>query len=567
MGNPNVGKSAVFSRLTGANVLTSNYPGTTVELTSGTMRLDGEVAEVVDVPGTYSLEATNRAEEVAVEMLQGASTVVDVIDATNLERNLNLTVQILQTERPVVVVLNMWDEAVEHGVEIDLEKLRERLGVPVVATCALSGEGFKQLKAAIRDARPGKMSFAEEEKWHVIGDIVEAVQHVTHHHPTLGQKLSHATVHPVWGVLFALVVLTVCFELVRRIGEGLIGHLTEPLFEGLWHPVVAWLSGLLGQSGIVHQVLVGSLVDGQVDFEQSFGVLSSGLFIPLGVVLPYVLAFYLVLGLLEDIGYLPRLGVLVDNVMHRLGLHGLAVLPMMLGLGCNVPAALATRVLETRKERFIASTVMAICVPCMAQIAMVAGLLGEHGAAGFLPVFGTLLLLWVVLGVVMKRFTRGQTPEILVDIPPYRIPYWKSLLKKLWMRLRWFVREAVPYVVLGVFVVNVLDALGIIGVFERAFGPAMTKLLGLPAKAVGALLVGFLRKDVAVGMLAPLGLNLRQLIVASVVLTAYFPCAATFVVLLRELGPKDMLKSAAIMVVTALSVGALLNQLLLAFGA
>ncbi|HUW57452.1 MAG TPA: nucleoside recognition domain-containing protein, partial [Planctomycetota bacterium] len=344
-------------------------------------------------------------------------------------------------------------------------------------------------------------------------------------------------------------------------------YVFEPAFDHLWLPVMSRLSALLGGEGLLHDILIGRLtVDGRVDFGQSFGLLTSGLHIPFAAVLPYIFAFYLALSLLEDIGYLPRLGVVVDNVMHRVGLHGLSIVPMMLGLGCNVPGALASRVLETRKERFIASTLLAVCVPCMAQIAMVAGLLGRYGAAGLVPVFGTLLVLWIVLGLLMKRFTKGETPEILVDIPPYRVPYWKSLLKKLWMRVRWFIREAVPYVLLGVLVVNLLYVTGIIGLAARVFGPVMTKVLGLPPEAVGALLVGFLRKDVAVGMLAPLGLSLRQLIVASVVLTVYFPCVATFVVLFRELGLKDMLKSACIMVVTAFTVGGLLNAVLRAFG-
>ena len=365
---------------------------------------------------------------------------------------------------------------------------------------------------------------------------------------------------------FAVVVLFVSFEVIRFIGEGLIGYVAEPLFENLWRPVIAKFSLLLGGSGFLHGLLIGQLIEGKIEFGESFGLLSTGLFIPFAAVLPYIFAFYLVLSLLEDIGYLPRLGVVMDNLMHRLGLHGLSIVPMMLGLGCNVPGALATRVLETRKERFIASTLLAICVPCMAQIAMIAGLLGEHGARGFIPVFGTLLVLWVLLGMMMKRFTKGETPEILLDIPPYRMPYWKSLLKKLWMRLRWFVREAVPYVLLGVLIVNLLHSLGVVRLLSTVLGPVMTRLLGLPPEAVGALIVGFLRKDVAVGMLAPLGLSLRQLIVASIVLVTYFPCIATFVVLFRELGLKDMLKSACIMIVVAFSVGGILNRLLVAFG-
>jgi len=566
MGNPNVGKSAVFSRLTGANVIASNYPGTTVEFTEGKMRMDGRRALVIDVPGAYSLEPTSRAEEAAVDMLGKGDVVVNVVDATNLERNLNLTVQLLASGKPMVVALNMWDEALEHGVQIDVRRLEQILRVPVVPTCALSGEGIKELQRRIAEARAGAIAYDEDEKWHLIGGIVEKVQRVTHRHPTLGQRLSHLTVHPVWGLGFAALVMFLSFEVVRLIGEGLIGHVMTPLFEDLWMPLMERLSPFLAPGSFAHDILLGEALEGGIDLEQSFGLLTTGLYIPFGAVLPYVCSFYLVLGLLEDIGYLPRLGVLVDNVMHRLGLHGLAVVPMMLGLGCNVPGALATRVVETPKERFICCTLLAICVPCMAQIAMVAGLLGKYGAMGLLPVFGTLFLLWLLLGMVMKRFVKGETPEILVDIPPYRMPYWRSVLKKLWMRIRWFVREAVPYVLLGVFVVNLLYALGIIALASRAFSPVITRVLGLPAEAVGALLVGFLRKDVAVGMLAPLNLNVRQLTVACVVLTAYFPCVATFVVLLKELGLKGMAKSALIMVAVAFSVGGLLNLALKSLG-
>lgn len=566
MGNPNVGKSAVFSRLTGAHVIASNYPGTTVGFTEGRLQLDGRACRVVDVPGTYTLEPDSRAEEVAVKMLQDGDVIVNVVDSTNLERNLNLTVQLLKRRVPLVVALNMWDEALEHGIEIDVERLSEILGVPVVPTCAISGEGMRTLKENLMEARPSDFDYDEGQRWCAIGEIVEKVQRVEDRHPTFRQELSHATVHPIIGPVFALCVLAASFEVVRFVGEGLIGYVADPLFETFWVPLMERLSALLGGSGLLHTLLIGTLVDGAVSLDQSFGVLTTGLYIPLAAVLPYVFSFYLVLSILEDSGYLPRLGVLVDNVMHRVGLHGLSVVPMMLGLGCNVPGALGLRVLETPKERFIGATLLAICVPCMAQIAMIAGLLGEYGASGFLPVFGTLFLLWVVLGMAMKRFTRGTTPEILVDIPPYRLPYWPGLLKKLYMRMRGFIKEAIPYVLLGVVFVNLLYALGVIGQLSRVFEPLVTHLLGLPAEAVGALIVGFLRKDVAVGMLAPLGLSLRQLIVACVVLAAYFPCAATFIMLFRELGWRDMLKSAAIMIVVAFSVGGLLNFVMAGLG-
>lgn len=235
---------------------------------------------------------------------------------------------------------------------------------------------------------------------------------------------------------------------------------------------------------------------------------------------------------------------------------------MMLGLGCNVPGAMSTRVLETKRERFIAATMMAIAVPCMAQTAMVAGLIGRYGAKGFGLVFGTLFVVWVVLGILLNRFSKGESPEIFVEIPPYRMPYWGALLKKLWMRIRGFLREAIPFVLFGVLVTNILYSLGIIQFLGRLTSPVITGVLGLPQDAVGALIIGFLRKDVAVGMLLPLGLDLSQLVVASVVLTMYFPCVATFAVLIKELGTKDMIKSAAIMISSALIVGGLLNLIL-----
>jgi ferrous iron transport protein B len=235
---------------------------------------------------------------------------------------------------------------------------------------------------------------------------------------------------------------------------------------------------------------------------------------------------------------------------------------MLLGLGCNVPGALATRIFDTRRERFVSATLMAICVPCMAQIAMVAGLLGKYGAAGLGPVFGTLALLWVVLALILNRALPGEAPEIFTEIPPYRIPYHRAVAQKVWLRTRQFVSEAIPYVLLGVLIVNALYSLHLIQFLGRLFAPVLTTVLGLPEEAIAALLVGFLRKDVAVGMLAPLGLGLKQLIIACVLLTVYFPCAATFAVLLREFGTRDMLKAMGLMILVALSAGGALNLIL-----
>ncbi len=566
MGNPNVGKSVIFSRLTGTHVVASNYSGTTVEFTRGRLRFGAGTAELIDAPGAYSLEASNKAEEVAVKMIEGGDIIINVVDATNLERNLNLTLQLLKTGKPVVVALNMWDEALEHGIEIDVKKLEELLGIPVVPTCAVSGEGIKKLTASLQKNVNRGPQFKEIDTWQAVGEIIGEVQKISHRHPGFKEKLGHATVHPVAGPVVAAVVLFLSFAFVAYIGEWLSEEVMERAFEFAWLPAAERLSGLLGGGGAIHNILIGSLIEGNIDFEQSFGLLTTGLFIPLTVVLPFIFCFYFTLSLLEDAGYLPRLGTLVDTLMHRMGLHGFSIVPMLLGLGCNVPGAMAGRILETRKERFIALTLVSICVPCMAQIAMVIGLLGQAGIIGLAAVFLTLVVLWVVLGVLMKFFLKGETPEILLEIPPYRFPSPKTLFKKIYMRMRGFIREALPFVLLGVFIVNLLYTLGIIDYLSRAAGPIVVRLFGLPGEAVGALVVGFLRKDVAVGMLAPLGLSTAQLIVASVVLIVYFPCAATFVVLFKEMGLKDLLKSTAIMIAVALSIGSVLNFFLRAAG-
>jgi len=560
MGSPNVGKSVIFTRLTGVNVITSNYPGTTVEYTKGTMRYRGEPVEVVDAPGTYSLDPTSRAEEVAVAMVENADLIINVVDATNLERSLNLTLDLIRTGKPLIIALNLWDEAKHKGIKIDVKQLEEILDVPCVPTCAVTGEGIKELVSRLDEARPSEFTY--QDKWETIGQIVSQVQQVTHRHHTIWERLADASVRPFTGIPIALIVLYLSFRLIRLIGESLISFVFDPLFERLWAPLMLKLSALLGGSGLLHGILIGELIDGKIKFMESMGLLTTGLYVPFAAVLPYIFAFYLVLSLLEDSGYLPRLAVLMDTFMHRLGLHGLGIIPMLLGLGCNVPGSLSTRILETRRERFIAATIMAIAVPCMAQIAMIVGLVGKYGAKGLGTVFGTLFIIWVGLGALLNRILKGESPEIFVDIPPYRVPYMKAVAKKVWMRVKWFLKEAVPFVLLGVFIVNVLYTLGIIQLMGRLAAPIVTGLFGLPKETVGALLIGFLRKDVAVGMLVPLGLTLRQLIIASVILAIYFPCVATFTTLARELGLKDMLKSVAIMITLTIIVGTLLNLIL-----
>ncbi len=563
MGNPNVGKSVIFSRLTGVHVVASNYPGTTVGYTRGVMKLGEKAAEVIDVPGTYTLEPTCEAEEVASQMLDTGDVVINVVNATNLERNLYLTLQLLERDIPVVVALNMWDDTKHRGIHIELDKLRELLGVPVIPTVAVTGQGIKELMENIpRATSPDTPVRSRDERWAAIGNIIDQVQRVTHRHHTWFERLEDASVKPLTGGIIALAVLAGSFMLIRLIGESLISYGLDPLFNTLWAPVLLRLSDLLGGSGFLHDIVIGKIASGEVNFIESFGLLSSGLYVPLAMVLPYVIAFYLVLGLLEDIGYLPRLAVLMDTIMHRLGLHGYAIIPTLLGFGCNVPAVLATRILESKRERFIAATLISIAVPCAALQAMIFGLVGERGGQYVAIVYGTLFVVWIILGIIINRFARGFSPELLIEIPPYRLPSWRAVLQKLWMRAYGFLVEAIPIILGAVLVINILYILRVFDVIANFTAPVVTGLLGLPKEAVTALVIGFLRKDVALGMLAPLALTAEQLVVGSVVLAMFFPCIATFVVLLRELGAVNMLKSAGIMISVALITGGILNLIL-----
>ncbi len=560
VGNPNVGKSVIFSRLTGVQAIASNYPGTTVSYTRGSMKLGEEVAEVIDVPGTYTLEPTCEAEEIALSMLDTGDVVVNVVNATNLERNLYLTLQLLERDIPVVVALNMWDDTKHRGINIDLDKLRELLGVPVIPTVALTGQGIKELVESIPKATsPSTPARSRDERWATIGSIIDQVQQVTHRHHTWRERLADASVKPLTGGIIALAVLAGAFLVVRFIGESLIGYVLDPLFNTLWAPVIFWLSDLLGGAGFFHNILIGRLIGGEVNFVESFGLLTTGLYVPFAMVLPYIISFYLVLGLLEDIGYLPRLAVLMDTIMHRLGLHGYAVIPTLLGFGCNVPAILATRILESKRERFIAATLISIAVPCAALQAMIFGLVGARGIQYVAIVYGTLFVVWIILGFILNRAVRGFSPELLIEIPPYRLPPWQTVLQKLWMRTSGFLKEAVPIILGAVLVINILYVLGIFDAIANFTAPVVTGLLGLPKEAVIALVIGFLRKDVALGMLAPLALTSGQLVVGSVVLAMFFPCIATFVILIRELGVVNMLKSAGIMISVALITGGILN--------
>ena len=568
IGNPNVGKSVVFSRLTGVQVISSNYPGTTVEIAKGYLLLQNEKVEVVDLPGTYSLDPTSQAEQVAVSLLKQLPkeeiAVINIIDSTNLERNLLLTLQLIEEGFPVVVCMNMCDDASHRGVHIDIAKLEELLKAPVISTCALTGVGIKLLTQRITEVTSlPKGKLTHQERWLEIGKIIEQVQRLEHRHHTFREIMEDASVRPVTGLLMAGVIIYAAFKFVRFIGEGIINHITDPIFINFYQPILEKLSAPWQEKGFWFHLLIGDLINGKIDFKQSLGVLTTAPYIELGMVLPYVVSFYFILSLLEDIGYLPRLAVLLDNLLHRLGLHGYAVIPVLLGFGCNVPGILSTRVLESKRERFIASTIISIGVPCIPLQAMIFGLLGKFGGFYVGGVYLVLFSLVIILGVILNRSLPGYSPEFLLEIPPYRFPPLLMLWKKLYFRIKGFLIEAMPVVLLGVCFINILLYFKLFDFVTAIFAPIVQGLFGLPKEAVVALAIGFLRKDVAVGMLMPLGLTANQLFIGATLLAISFPCVASFVVLAKELGLKGLIKSTLIMMGISIIVGALLHFVIL----
>lgn len=564
IGNPNVGKSAIFTRLTGVHALSSNYPGTTVGFLEGWLRSGDREYRLIDVPGAYTLDPTNEAEEVANRIIdEGADLAIVVLDATALERNLYLAFQVLEKGLNVIVALNMIDETRHKGISIDTSALESLLGVPVVPTVGVTGEGISHIIERIPEARTSFFPrMSKEERWSEIGRIIEKVQTVVHRHHTWKDRLEDISVDPVWGAVLGIFILSASFYLVRLVGEGLINYLLDPLFSRLWVPLLDGLSSILQQQGLIHHILIGTLFDGAIDMEQSFGILSTGLYVPVVMVLPYVISFYGVLSFLEDWGYLPRMAVIFDALLHRLGLHGFAIVPALLGLGCNVPGIIATRVLESPRERFIAATLISVAVPCAGLQAMIIGVLGDVGLKYVLLVYISLILAWVVIGRILHLFLPGYSPELIVEIPPYRFPSLKGLAYKLWFRTKGFLIEAIPLVMVGVLIVNLLYMSHLIDMIAGLLSPVFNGLLGLPAETAGPIMLGMLRKDVAVGMLIPLRLTPDQLVIATVTLAMTFPCIATFVVLWKELGYKKMFASLLIMIVSALTTGTILRMVL-----
>jgi ferrous iron transport protein B len=564
VGNPNVGKSVVFGRLTGRYVTVSNYPGTTVAVTRGRATVGAEVCDIIDTPGVNALEGPlSEDEKVTRDLLRdgGVELVVQIADARNLRRALTLTSQLADFRLPMILVLNMIDEARARGVDVDAEGLADELGIPVIEAVAPEGRGMTELRDALPSAARASAA-AECGQPHV-----EWADAMTKRFRTVGQLspgrvrewLGRAVREPLTGIPILLAVLYVTYLVVGVFGaQTLVELLEDGLFGTYLNPWAAAAASHIPLAA-ARDFLVGD-----------YGLISMGLTYAIAIVLPVVTTFFLVFGFLEDSGYIPRLAIFSDRLFRAMGLNGKAVLPMVLGLGCDTMATMTTRILATPKERLIAILLLALGVPCSAQLATIMGILGGVSFAALVTLFGVVLSQMVFVGFLAARVLPGDRSDFVMELPPLRLPRLRNLLTKTILRVRWYLGEAVPLFLIGTVLLFVLDRVGGLDALAKAARPVVTGLLGLPPKAAEVFVMGFLRRDYGAAGLFTMArdgaLSHVQAVVALTVMTLFVPCVANFLMMVRERGLKTGLAILGVVTPVAIFTGAGLNYVLHAFG-
>lgn len=634
-GNPNVGKSSLFNRLTGANVETANYPGKTVALNYGLTHHNGKRIGVIDLPGTYALGAQSQDQQVARQAVleNPPNAVVAITDATNLERNLYLVLQYLDLGLPLVVAVNLIDEAARAGIEIDTTRLSRELRVPVVPTIATRGQGIDQMldtvgqlarhsdapaydpeiENAIRqiektiqasltatpfDLKPRALAILmlEEDT-----EVVQAIEQMPHGAAALAKarELSVAIEARV-GEPLSLHIPRARHELARAIARDaqIQNTAREPLSVKLWRlsiqpftgiPILVavlialfgflfWAGGTMSEAfANFWQAFVSPPIQAIVKFILGEGIAANvalwgfdaGLEAAFEIGIPYVLTFYFLLAILEDSGYMNSIAFLLDALMKRLGLHGRAVILLLAGAGCNVPAIMGTRVLTTRRERIIASTLV-VLTPCSARVAVIIGAAAMF--AGWRYGVALLLIslaLLIAIGIGLNKLMAGHSDDLVMEMFPFRVPMLHIIARKTWFRFKEFLFTALPIVLIGSLVMGVLYETNTIWMFAAPLAPVVEGWLGLPAVAGLTLIFATLRKELALQFLMTLALvqygsgadNLlsfmtpNQLFVYALVNTLYIPCVATFAVLKKELGLQPALGIAAFTIALAVAAG------------
>ena len=617
IGQPNVGKSALFTRLTGVGVISSNYPGTTVEFEEGTVTRNGVTVSVHDLPGTFGLSGNSDDEKVVLRDLHSFEndSLVVVMDSTNLENGLVLCFECLELGLPTIVALTKIDVA-RKKYRIDTDKLSEMLGVPVIAVSSKTSEGVDALADAVCEGK-AKISNLRieydpmiEKAIDAISDVLEdtrfsirgsAVKMMENSHefnihaddqivrsagllrklfsdengqsmavsiassrysesrrmieacvserdvePSLSERISDLTITPVTGIpILAGICLLIVFAIVE------LGSILDSVVNG------------------AYDALIGTAL---IDFGQGFGDFWGAVFTGidgsiraiLSLVIPYIMVFYIILGILEDSGYLTRAVVLLDKVMHHFGLHGGAFIPMIVGIGCNVPAIMAIRTIKSRREKIILSCMVVMAVPCSAQIAIIMGATGAYsGFVYTLLIFGILVLIGSLTGIVLNRFMKYEPSNLAMELPDLAIPSVKNVLSKMWNRVKDFFYVAFPLLVVGSVVLEILLQFDLLRYVVDPLSPITVGMLGLPAVCSIAFLVGILRKEMALGMLAILagGVPLTefmtpdQFVVFGTVMAIYMPCVATLVTMWHEIGWKETMAVSIVSITIAILAG------------
>lgn len=634
VGNPNVGKSVLFNRLTGAYVVVSNYPGTSVALSRGHGHLGERSVEVVDTPGAYALVPGTEEERVTEDyILSGSADVlVHVIDAKNLPRGLPFTLGLLGCGRPLVLVLNMMDELDELGVSVEAGLLEERLGIPVVPMVAVRGEGVGDLAAAVEraltqgpppppdyangvgaaiarvrgrlqgaysvdptalatlllqgdesatacvtGAEPdgGRAALAEAreaaatlggpavyrvafERQQVARELLEDVLWQTREpKERFGERLGRWLARPLTGVPILLVVLWLgLYQFVGVFGAGTLVDVIEGFFEGRINPVVERFFQGIPWEG-VRGLFVGE-----------YGMLTLGLRYAVAIILPVVGSFFLFFSVLEDSGYFPRLALLVDRSFKRIGLSGRAVIPIVLGFACDTMATMVTRTLETKRERVLSTLLLALAIPCSAQLGVILAILSGQPKALFVW-FISLLGTFMLVGWLSAKVLPGETASFHMELPPMRFPRPGNVLLKTYSRMQWYFLEVLPLFLLASVMLWALDVTRLIGWVIAGLTPVVG-LIGLPAETATIFLFGFFRRDYGAAGLFDLNqagvLDVVQLTVAAVTLTLFIPCIAQFLMMIRERGWKTAWGMFALITPLAFGVGFVLNILLRGMG-
>ena len=629
LGQPNVGKSSLFSRLTGVGVISSNYPGTTVSFDEGAITRNGRTVTVRDLPGTYSISGNSDDERVVLKNLmeEEFDCVVLVADAASLSGSLVLCIEAMELGIPTILALNKIDAA-RRDFDIDAEKLGSLLGTKVVFVSSKTSEGVDALAdavcageavlsplkisydagveagiACVSDALPEHLPFSRrgialkilegttEFDSYADANLVSSADSI--------EKLYEKTEGRTMAVSIATARYTfaesVCRESVRRIerkqtfSERLSDILITPRY-GL--PILAAVCLAILAIVIYGGAFLDSIVSGAYDATVGDSLIRLGADIGgkfgeavftgidgsfraiLGLVIPYILVFYLILGVLEDSGYLTRAVVLLDNTMHHFGLHGGAFIPMIVGIGCNVPAIMAVRTVSSRREKIILSSMIVMAVPCSAQMAIIMGATGKF--SGFGAAIGILLMLLCLgaaTGLLLNRFLKYEPSSLAMELPPLQIPGLRNILTKTWDRIKDFIYIALPLLVVGSIVIEIMVGYDLLDPIVDPLSPVIAGILGLPAVCAIAFIVGVLRKEMALGMLQILAAGVPlsqfmtpdQFVVFGVVMAVYMPCLATLATMWKEIGRAETVGVTAMSILVAVVLGGAANLLLQIF--